>query len=100
MPAIIRIQGAISRLLAAEAQGAGDLWQLLDLLALAAEAIATAEYEAAQAAVGTPNAGEARALAQIGELIATGQAYLQGGEYLDACKAFKQAASKAQGLGD
>lgn len=94
--AITKLRAAISDLLTAEAQGGGDLSLLEDLLGRTAEAIATAEYEKAKAAVGTtPSPGEERALARISALILEGRAELESGAYLDACESFRQATARA-----
>jgi hypothetical protein len=96
--AITKLRAAISQLLLAESRGAGDLSALKDLLGLAAEAIATTEYETAKTAVGTPSPGEEHALARIADLILAGHGQLQASRYLDACDSFRQATSKALDL--
>jgi hypothetical protein len=96
--AITKIRAATTQLLTAEAQGGGNLTSLKDLLGLVAEAIATGAKQEAIAAVGTPSASEAKALATIEALITTGHTQLASGQYVKACESFRQAAAKALAL--
>ncbi|MEW5854686.1 MAG: hypothetical protein AB2A00_38275 [Myxococcota bacterium] len=93
--AITKLQAAIGNLLTAEAEGAGDLSSLVDLLGLTAAAIATTEYEAAESALSTPSPGEARALARIADEIDAGHSLLRAGRQLDACDNFRRATARA-----
>jgi hypothetical protein len=97
--AITKLKAAISDLLAAELRGAGDLTSLKDLLGLVAEGIATVSYEDAKAAIPSPSPGQAKTLATIGELIASGHGQLVADEYLSACDSFRAATDKAVRLG-
>jgi M6 family metalloprotease-like protein len=96
--AITKLREALWQLLHADTRGANSPASLKELLVLAAEAIATTEYEEAKAAVGTPNAGEQRALERIAELIEAGRAQLLADRYVDACETFREGAARAQGL--
>lgn len=96
--AITKLRAAIVALAAAESSGAGSLSRLQGRVGLVAEAIATAEYEKAAAAVSPPSAGERRALAQIVALLESGRARLLAGTFAVACDDFRQAAAKAVDL--
>ena len=96
--AITKLKAAIANLVTAEARGAGDLTALKDMIGLVAEGIATAGYSDAEQAVHPPNAGEARALASIAQLIATGDQQLANDQYASACDTFRQATQRALDL--
>src|SRR5262249_36314205 len=91
--AITKLRASISDLITAESRGAGDLSSLKDLLGLAAEGIATASYEKAKAANPSPSPGQARTLATMAALIATGHDQLVAKQYLNACDSFRAATS-------
>lgn len=93
--AITKIRASISALITAEAQGAGNLQPLKDLLGLVAQGIATGVYSQAQGHLSTPSRGQLKALATIAALISTGNQQLLDGLHLDACTTFRQAAEKA-----
>lgn len=96
--AIVKLKAAIGDLIKAESLGAGDLSAMKDLLGLVAEGIATKAYADARAAVPTPSPGQAKTLATIESLIATGHAQLVNKNYPGACDSFKAATDKALGL--
>lgn len=95
LSAITKIQAAIGDLLTAETHGAGNLQPLKDLLGLVAQGIATGLYAQAEAHLPTPSRGQAKALATIAALIATGSQQLGNGQHMDACTNFRQAVAKA-----
>jgi hypothetical protein len=96
--AIVKLKAAIGDLIAAGAIGSVNLSAQEDLLGLVAEGIATATYQKAQAAIPTPNAGQAKTLATIKALIDTGHQQLVNKKYADACDNFKAATDKSIGL--
>ncbi|MDP3157765.1 MAG: hypothetical protein Q8N23_34160 [Archangium sp.] len=96
--ALTKLRTAVSKLLIAEAAGAGDLGQLKDLLGLSAEAIANAAYAKAVAAIPSPKPSQVRTLVEIASFIAAGQAALLAHNQLAAIEAFRQATSLAVSL--
>jgi hypothetical protein len=93
--AITKLKVALAYLATAESLGAGNLTPLKDLLGLAAEGIATATYQHALAAFPNPSSGQAKTLAAIGALIATGNQQLASHQYANACDSYKAATDKA-----
>lgn len=96
--AITKLKAAIANLVTAEARGAGDLTALKDMIGLVAEGVATKAYSDAEQAVAPPNAGEARVLDSIAQLIVAGDQQLVNRQYAVACDTFRQAAQKALDL--
>jgi hypothetical protein len=96
--AIVKLRAAISDLALAESRGAGDLSGLKDLLGLVAEGIATAKYQAALAAIGSPTPAQQRDLTLIRGLIAQGHGQVAAGAYLAACDTFRDATQRARRL--
>jgi len=95
LAAITKLRTSLTKLIAAESAGAGNLTELKDLVGLVAEGIATGEYNDAKAAASPPNAGQARSLATIAGLIASGHQKLVDHAYTAACDDFRAAAAKA-----
>ena len=96
--AITKLSSALGFLMTAQANGAGDLSALANLLGLAAEGIATTAYCQATVAIPNPTQGQVRALSSIAQMIASGHDLVAGRPYVEACGKFRQATQKALDL--